>query len=176
MNKITEVAAALIWRGDRFLICQRPEGKAREFLWEFVGGKLEKGETAEEALIRECREELDITVLPKELFMEVVHEYPDITVRLTVISSEIAFGEPKLLEHAAIRWITPEEIDRFEFCPADKDILKKIKETHTVACDEKKLRLFNEQKELLDTFLKTGALDKVQYEKSLNGLKTKLGI
>ena len=176
MGKITEVAAALIWRGDRFLICQRPEGKAREFLWEFVGGKLEEGETAAEALVRECREELGVEVSPKDVFMEVVHEYPDITVRLTVFNSEITLGEPKLLEHAAIRWITPEEIGNFEFCPADKDILEKIKETRRNARDEKKFRLFNEQKELLDTFLKTGALDKAQYEKSLNGLKTKLGL
>ena len=176
MEKITEVAAALIWRNGRFLICQRPEGKAREFLWEFVGGKLEKGETAAEALVRECREELGIEVSPREVFMELIHEYPDITVRLTVFNSEIAFGEPKLLEHAAIRWITPEEIDRYEFCPADKDILKKIKENCVKSPDEKKLRLFNEQKELLDTFLQTGALDRAQYEKSLNGLKTKLGL
>ena len=176
MNKITEVAAALIWRGERFLICQRPEGKAREFLWEFVGGKLEKGETAEEALIRECREELGVTVLPKDVFMEVIHEYPDITVKLTVFNSEISFGEPKLLEHAAIRWITPDETEKYEFCPADEDILKKIKASRAKAPDEKKLRLFNEQKEVLDTFLKTGALDKAQYEKSLNGLKTKLGL
>ena len=176
MERITEVAAALIWRNGRFLICQRPEGKAREFLWEFVGGKLEAGETAAEALVRECREELGVTVSPKDVFMEVVHRYPDITVRLTVFVCEITCGEPKLLEHAAIRWITPGEIGKFEFCPADKDILEKIKETQENAPDEKILRLFNEQKELLDTFLKTGALDKVQYEKSLNGLKTKLGL
>ena len=66
----TEVVAALIWEGSRFLICQRPRHKVRGSLWEFVGGKVEPGESKEEALIRECREELSITVQPGEVFME----------------------------------------------------------------------------------------------------------
>ena len=78
----TEVVAALIWEGSRFLICQRPRHKARGSLWEFVGGKVEPGESKEEALIRECREELSITVQPGEVFMEVTHTYPDLTVHL----------------------------------------------------------------------------------------------
>ena len=125
---MTDVVAALIWEGDRFLACQRPAHKARGLLWEFVGGKVEPGESLENALIRECREELDITVAPRDVFMEVIHEYPDLTVRLTLFNAVIAEGTPKALEHHDIRWITVQEIDGLEFCPADEEILKKLKE------------------------------------------------
>lgn len=125
---MTDVVAALIWEGDRFLACQRPAHKARGLLWEFVGGKVEPGETLQEALVRECREELDITVAPRDVFMEVIHEYPDLTVRLTLFNAAIASGTPKLLEHNALRWITTAQIDELDFCPADEEILKKLKE------------------------------------------------
>ena len=125
---MTDVVAALIWEGDRFLACQRPAHKARGLLWEFVGGKVEPGESLENALIRECREELDITVAPRDVFMEVIHEYPDLTVRLTLFNATIAEGTPKALEHHDIRWITVQEIDSLPFCPADEEILKKLRE------------------------------------------------
>ena len=125
---ITEVVAALIWRGERFLACQRPAHKARGLLWEFVGGKVEPGETREQALIRECREELDITVVPGEIVMEGVHEYPDLTVHLTLFHADLPDGEPKALEHNALRWITVQEIDQLTFCPADEDILERLKQ------------------------------------------------
>lgn len=123
---MTEVVAALVWEGERFMICQRPAHKARGLLWEFVGGKVEKGETKEQALIRECHEELDVTVSVGDVFMDVVHEYPDLTVHLTLFDSRIAEGTPKMLEHNDIKWILPQEIPNFEFCPADEEILKKI--------------------------------------------------
>ena len=125
-KKFTEVVAALIWRDGKFLICQRPKKKARALLWEFVGGKVEAGETKEEALIRECGEELGITVKVGGVFAEVTHEYPDLTVHLTLFSCEIAAGEPKLLEHADMQWISPSEIPAYEFCPADEVILEKL--------------------------------------------------
>ena len=124
---MVRVVAALIRNGKKFLICRRPAHKARGLLWEFVGGKVEKGETKEQALIRECREELDVTVKVDDVFTELIHEYPDITVDLTLFNAEIESGEIKLLEHSAIDWITPDEIENFEFCPADENILKKIK-------------------------------------------------
>lgn len=126
MEKVVEVVAALIWDEDKFLICQRPANKARALLWEFVGGKVEEGETKEQALIRECREELAITVEPHEVFMEVTHEYPDITVHLTLFNCTISKGQPQLLEHNDMKWITSAEITNYEFCPADVEILKKI--------------------------------------------------
>ena len=126
MTIMIEVVAALIWDGDRFLICQRPENKERGLLWEYVGGKVEPGETKQEALIRECREELDVTISVGDVFMDVVHEYPDITVHLTLFHASIAEGTIRLLEHNAIAWITPAEIPDYDFCPADEDINKQI--------------------------------------------------
>ena len=120
------VVAALIWDKDKFMICQRPAHKSRGLLWEFVGGKVEPGETKEQALIRECQEELAITLSVGDVFMDVVHEYPDLTVRLTLFNAIIAEGEPQKLEHNDIKWITPSEIAKYRFCPADEEILNKI--------------------------------------------------
>lgn len=123
---MTQVVAALIRQGEKFMIFQRPENKTRAFQWEFVGGKVEAGETLEEALIRECREEIGVTVNVGEVFMEVDHEYPDIKIHLTLFNAEISEGVPQKLEHNDIRCITPCEIPEYEFCPADDEILKKI--------------------------------------------------
>lgn len=125
---MTEVVAALIWDNNRFMICQRPAHKARGSLWEFVGGKVEPGESKEEALIRECREELGVTVEVGDIFMDVTHKYPDITVHLTLFSASIREGVPQKLEHQDIRWITAAQIKEFTFCPADREILEKLKQ------------------------------------------------
>jgi len=130
---MVHVVAALIWDGDRFLICQRPAGKARALLWEFVGGKVEPGETPEEALVRECREELDIRIDVSTVFCELVHEYPDICIRLTLFNASIRRGTPRLLEHNDLRWITVEEIDAYDFCPADDQILTLLKQGRRAA-------------------------------------------
>ena len=123
---MTEVVAALIWDNDKFMICQRPENKSRALLWEFVGGKVEPGETKEQALIRECKEELDVTLSVGEIFMDVIHRYPDINVHLTLFNASILEGVPQKLEHNDIKWITVSEINNYEFCPADKEILEKL--------------------------------------------------
>ena len=123
---MVEVVAALIWDNEKFLICQRPENKARGLLWEYVGGKVEAGETKEEALIRECKEELDVTIYVGDTFMDVIHEYPDITVHLTLFHAQIVSGDIRLLEHNAVAWITPDEIPHYAFCPADKEINERI--------------------------------------------------
>lgn len=125
---MTDVVAALIWDHDKFLICQRPQNKARGLLWEFVGGKVEPGETRQQALIRECREELAIEIAVKDVFLEVIHTYPDIKIRLILFNAVIASGEPQLLEHNAIAWITPAQIPQYQFCPADKEILELIRQ------------------------------------------------
>lgn len=124
---VTEVVAALIWDEGRFMICQRPEGKTRGLLWEFVGGKVEMGEGLREALVRECKEELAVTVEAGDVYMEVVHEYTDMTVRLTLFEARIVEGVPQKLEHNDIRWITPAEIDEYDFCPADVEILERLR-------------------------------------------------
>ena len=125
---MTEVVAALIWDDNRFLACQRPAHKARGLLWEFVGGKVEPGETKEQALIRECQEELAVTVAVRDVFMEVDHVFPDLTVHLTLFNASIVEGIPQKIEHNDLRWITVEEIDQYEFCPADEEILRRLKE------------------------------------------------
>ena len=127
---MADVVAALIRKEGKFLIAKRPAGKKRALLWEFVGGKVEENEDRRDALVRECREELDITVAVGELFMHVVHEYPDVTVPLYLYKCTITEGEPKMLEHADLKWITAEEIDDYDFCPADRDILEKLKQLY----------------------------------------------
>ena len=123
---MVEVVAALIWDKDKFLICQRPKNKARALLWEFVGGKVEQGETKEDALIRECKEELNITLSVGSVFMDVVHEYEDITVHLTLFNATIKDGVPEKLEHNDLKWIRAVEIPSFAFCPADEEILQRL--------------------------------------------------
>lgn len=127
MTQITDVVAALICRGNKFLICRRPAHKARGLLWEFVGGKRERGETLAQALVRECREELAVTPEVGELYCMLEHRYPDIFIRLSLFRCTIGTQEPQMLEHADLRWITPGEIGAFEFCPADAAILQKLK-------------------------------------------------
>ena len=127
---MTEVVAALIWKNNKFMICQRPVHKARKFLWEFVGGKVESEETKEQALIRESKEELAVTLDVGDVFMDVVQEYSDLTVHLTLFNATIAEGELQKLEHNYIQWITPSEIPNYEFCPADEEILDEIIEKY----------------------------------------------
>lgn len=127
---MTEVVAALLLREregkTEMMICQRPANKARGGLWEFVGGKVEPGETPAGALTRECREELDVRVAVGPLYATVTHEYPDLTIRLSLYCARIEEGVPRLLEHTDLRWITPEKIPQYAFCPADESILKTI--------------------------------------------------
>lgn len=123
---MTQVVAALIWEQNKFMICQRPANKTRAFEWEFVGGKVEKNETLQQALVRECREEIGVEIEVGSVFMEVDHVYPDITIHLTLFNASLNGKTPKKLEHNDIRFILPSEIPLYEFCPADKEILKKI--------------------------------------------------
>ena len=126
-KKPVDVVAALIWEKDRFLICQRPAHKTRGLLWEFVGGKVEPGETPAQALTRECAEELAIQVDVGSRFFQEFHDYPDMLIRLTLFHCTIASGVPQLLEHKALHWIRPEEIPSYEFCPADVNVLAQIR-------------------------------------------------
>ena len=107
-KSVTEVVAALIWDQDRFMICQRPAHKARGLLWEFVGGKVEPGETREQALIRECQEELAVTLNVGEVIMDVVHEYPDLTVHLTLFHATSVRVPPRnwsIMTSVGLQWM-----------------------------------------------------------------------
>lgn len=118
-----KVTAAIIRDGDKFLICQRPKGKNCELLWEFPGGKIEPGETAEQCIIRECQEELGVTLRVIRKLTEVTHKYPDQTVHLQFFITEIESGKLIRKEHASFKWITPVEASEYSFCPADEQIL-----------------------------------------------------
>ena len=123
---MVEVVAALIEKDEKIMICQRPRNKKRALCWEFVGGKVEAGESKRDALIRECREELAIEVLPLDEYCTVEYSYPDIDIRLTVFRTEIVGGTPRALEHEDIRWICRGEMSQYSFCPADRDIVAKL--------------------------------------------------
>ncbi len=123
---MTDVVAAFIQKDGKILICLRPPDKPNPLLWEFVGGKVESGETLKEALKRECREELDVEISVNDVFFETYHEYPDRYIHLTLFNAEIIKNEPKLIVHKDIRWVTPNELAEYDFCPADKEIIEKI--------------------------------------------------
>ena len=118
------VTAAIIRKDGRILLCQRPEGKNCALLWEFPGGKIEPGEQAEACVIRECREELDVMLRVIRRYGEVVCDYPDRTVNLQFFVCEIAQGEPRRKEHAALAWAHPQELAGYSFCPADAKMLR----------------------------------------------------
>ena len=121
---IIDVVGAIIKDDNRYLVGQRPVDKAQGGMWEFMGGKIESGETPERALARECREELNLEIENERIIDSVVHEYPEKTIRLTLISCSPKSGSiPKALEHQQIRWVTVEEMANMPFCPADRDLL-----------------------------------------------------
>lgn len=123
-RKIVEVVGGIIRRGDRYLLGKRPLGKSQGGCWEFVGGKLEAGETPEQALARECREEIALEIVNARVRTAVTYDYPDWTIHLTLVDCEPAPGaEPTALEHADLRWVLPGEMSALEFCPADAGLV-----------------------------------------------------
>lgn len=121
-----EVCAAFIKKDDKVLICKRPEGKNCASLWEFPGGKIEPGETAKQCIVRECMEELGIKITARRELADTVQEYPEVTVHLTLFYAEISDGTPKDYEHSEIKWINIKDLYKYEFCPADRKLLKII--------------------------------------------------
>jgi len=125
-RRIIEVVGAIIRDGDRYLVGQRAANKSQGGLWEFMGGKIELGETPEQALARECREELALEIEDEHIIDSVVHEYPEKTIRLTLISCSPKSGSiPKALEHQQFRWVTRAEMDTMDFAPADRELIRK---------------------------------------------------
>lgn len=125
------VVAGIINKNGKILICQRGEGGVCANLWEFPGGKLEAGETVKECLIRECKEELDVEIEIKGLFTESTYKYPKIEIYFTFFSGEIIRGKPKRKVHKDIRWIVAKELKKYKFCPANKEVIKKLETGNT---------------------------------------------
>ena len=128
MSSILSVVAGAVSMDGKYLLCRRPSYKARGGLWEFPGGKLEAGESEQQALERELCEELGIEVRAGKALAAVDYAYPDLRIRLTILSAHIITGEPKLLEHDEFRWMTPVEALSLDLCPADRCLLEKIME------------------------------------------------
>ena len=123
-----DVVAGFLRRGDAFLLCRRPPYMNGGGQWEFPGGKLEPGETAARALERELMEELRIQVRALDQIAETRYAYPRFTIRLMLLEAEIERGEPALTEHTALRWVTAEQAEEMELCPADRILLNQITE------------------------------------------------
>lgn len=121
-----QVTAAIIRKDGKILICQRAENGSLPLLWEFPGGKLEDGETLEECLIRECKEELNINIQISNLFAKTEYQYPDRHVFLTFYYAEILSGEITPYVHKDVKWVLPKELKEYEFCPADVAIVKEL--------------------------------------------------
>lgn len=121
------VVAAIIKNGEgKILITQRNFKKSQGGLWEFPGGKIEKGETREEAIIREIKEELTIEINVESYLGEKVFEYPEKSINLIALNCRVKSGNIYLTEHEEARWVEKEELNSFEFAPADIFIVKKL--------------------------------------------------
>jgi len=129
---MTQVAAAIIQKDDKFLICQRGTGGNCAFLWEFPGGKLEPHESLKECLIRECKEELEIDISVKGIFAETTYKYPEREIAFTFFDTAIIGGKLKMNVHNDIQWVLPRELKNYEFCPADVEIVEKLSEMKAI--------------------------------------------
>jgi len=123
-----EVSAALIFRDGKVLITRRHAGSHLGGLWEFPGGKREPGESFEQCLLRELREELGVESSVGELFEEVTHTYPEKTVRLKFFICRLLQGEPQPLGCAAVKWVSQSELDEYAFPAADTKLLEKLRD------------------------------------------------
>lgn len=123
---LIHVTAAIIREGNRILICQRGAGGSCAYLWEFPGGKIEPGESPEECLIRECREELGVDIAIRSQYDDVTYDYPERSIRLTFFNVEIISGSIDPRVHLEMRWINAHEFEGFNFCPADVGIARKL--------------------------------------------------
>ena len=117
--KTIKVVAAIIRDGDRIFATQRGYGEYKDG-WEFPGGKVEPGETSQEALIREIKEELDADISVGELLTTVEHDYPSFHLSMDCFLCHIVSGQPHLLEHEAAKWVAKEELDQIDWLPADR--------------------------------------------------------
>jgi 8-oxo-dGTP diphosphatase len=124
-----DVSCAVIIEAGKVLCVQRGEGRHLAGKWEFPGGKVGKGETPEDSVVREVREELDLEIKVLKSLAPVAHAYPDKTVRLMPFLCRIIGGTFRLHEHQAYRWLLPDDLDVLDWCDADGPILEEIRRT-----------------------------------------------
>lgn len=124
-----KAVAAVIERDGKFLITKRMENSPMGHCWEFPGGKIEAGETVEECAVRECKEEIDVTIAPIRRLREEYYDYPHGFVHLWFVLCRLEVGEPRPVQCREARWIEPHQFPDFEFPPADvrviEDLIKK---------------------------------------------------
>lgn len=124
---MTRVSAAIITNSDNeILICRRGPGGSCEFLWEFPGGKIEQGESPEECLVRECLEELEIEIEILELFEQTKYSYPERDIEFMFFSASLKNGIPTASVHDSIKWVSPDMLPDYEFCPADVSVVGRL--------------------------------------------------
>lgn len=124
--KRIDAAIGIVLKGGKILVCQRKDDDTFGGYWEFPGGKQEDGETLEQCLARELREELNIAARPTTLLDPIVHDYPEVLVRLHPFLCEHESGEPELLECQATRWIDPADLPNYRFPPANESLIEQI--------------------------------------------------
>lgn len=125
MKKI-HVVAAIIRNGDKILATQRGYGEYKDG-WEFPGGKIEEGETPQDALVREIREELEADIIVGDHLVTVEHDYPEFHLSMQCYWAELKEGTHlKLLEHEAAKWLSIYELDSVDWLPADVDVVRAI--------------------------------------------------
>lgn len=130
MKKHVYVVAGAIIKDNKVFAAQRGNKGKTAFKWEFPGGKIDPGETPEQALHRELVEELSINVKVHELITSIVDEYDDVVLHIDTFRCELISGNPVLSEHLALKWSSKSELDKLEFSSADKPTLNKIKESY----------------------------------------------
>lgn len=163
--KTVKVAAAVIRRDGKYFAAQRGYGEYKDW-WEFPGGKIEEGETPEEALRREIREELDTVIEVGNRLITVEYDYPAFHLSMDCFFCKVVEGNLTLKEAEDARWLSFEQLGSVNWLPADLAVVEKIRENK---------KLFDSQKELLDTFLENHAITEAQYAKSFGTLKEKMG-
>lgn len=125
-RKTIKVVAAVIRDGDRIFVTQRGYGDFKGG-WEFPGGKIEEGESSQEALVREIREELETEIAVGELIETIEYDYPTFHLSMDCFWAEIVSGEVVLKEHEAAKWLTKDTLDSVEWLPADVMLIRKIR-------------------------------------------------
>lgn len=129
---MTEVGAAILRRNGKILICQRKQGGNCSLLWEFPGGKREAGETMEQCVARECKEELGIVIRLKDLYAQESYTYGTEPFSFAFYNAEIVEGEPENHVHRGMKWVRPADLLHESFCPADEGVVRRLVEEGTL--------------------------------------------